>query len=129
MVWRENGLEKEPPILSQEEKRALMVRWFNEDKLYHVMGHDEMVDYNLNTPIMVKPTKVQPKVWHMNEDTPRHSARLLFNKLDLRGGGSDDVLKLADAQKVEKVPLIENSNSDEEFSKVEEKPKKKLASD
>ena len=46
-VWRENGLTEEPPILSVEKKRELMVRWFQEGKLYSVMGHDELVDYRV----------------------------------------------------------------------------------
>merc|ERR1711879_3196 len=78
-VWRENGLNEEPPILSVDKKRELMVRWFKEGKLYSVMGHDELVDYNLNTPIQVAPDKLQPKVWYMNENTPRHDNKIHFS--------------------------------------------------
>lgn len=83
-VWRENGLTEEPPILSVEKKRELMVRWFQEGKLYSVMGHDELVDYNLNIPIQVSPDKLQPKIWYMDEKTPRHRHEIHF---------SDDIRK------------------------------------
>merc|ERR1711997_227115 len=85
-VWRENGLTEEPPILSVDKKRELMVRWFQEGKLYSVMGHDELVDYNLNIPIQVAPDKLQPKCWYMDEKTPRHSHQIHF---------SDDIKKRA----------------------------------
>ena len=110
-VWRENGLTEEPPILSVDKKRELMVRWFKEGKLYSVMGHDELVDYNLNIPIQVGPDKLQPKCWYMDEKTPRHSHQIHF---------SDDIKKRAPEFKANQKIQLE-SGTDEIIDEINTK--------
>merc|ERR1712048_70278 len=84
LVWKENGLDEEPPMLSPEKKREIVMRWYKEGKIYNIMGYDELVDYNLRTPIKAPRFKVQPKVWYLNAETPRHAAGLHMNKTNVK---------------------------------------------
>merc|ERR1711879_500146 len=93
-----------------EGQREMMVRWFKEGKLYSVMGHDELVDYNLNTPIQVAPDKLQPKCWYMDEKTPRHSHQIHF---------SDDIKKRAPEFKLNQNQL--ESGNDEIIDEINSK--------
>lgn len=78
LVWKSNGLTKEPPILTLEQKKQNLLEWREKGKAYYVMTHEEICDYNIDLPLRVKPSKLQPYVWRSLEDNdiPRHQKHL-----------------------------------------------------
>lgn len=84
LVWRQNGLEQEPPLMNLKEKEQKLREWFECGHIYNVMSHEELSDYNQKLPIKSKHNQTQPWVWRSleNPQIPRHQ-RSLFESENL----------------------------------------------
>lgn len=83
LVWRQNGLEEEPPIMTFEEKDKKLREWYESGQIQTIMSHEELSDYNISLPIRTNVNKTQPWIWRTleNPSIPRHQ-RSLFESLN-----------------------------------------------
>ena len=82
LVWRQNGLDEEPPLMTFQEKNKKLREWFECGHIYNVMSHEELSDYNQKLPIKSKHNQTQPWVWRSleNPQIPRHQRQLFESK-------------------------------------------------
>lgn len=82
LVWRQNGLDEEPPILTPEEKEKKLREWYESGQILTVMSHEELSDYNTKLGIRSNSIKTQPWVWRTLENPmiPRHQRGLFESK-------------------------------------------------
>jgi len=112
LVWRQNGLDEEPPLMTFQEKNKKLREWFECGHIYNVMSHEELSDYNQKLPIKSKHNQTQPWVWRSleNPQIPRHQRQLFESKnLGYEAMGKEEnkeYLKKKFIDRGDEIPLI-----------------------